>query len=110
MPLLLAQALPPLPKSGKIFQRFSRKEFKFEGALPKEESGYPITRYLINEDSVDLFLQIYYISSNNKKEDLIACDTPLLAGFFAMQIMICTPPCPLIAGLNTSGACVGISE
>ena len=59
----------------------SRKEFKFEGVLPKEESGHPITRYLIDEDSVDLFLQIYYNGSSNKKEDLIACD-PLLSEFF----------------------------
>ena len=59
----------------------SRKEFKFEGVLPKEESGLPITRYLIDEDSVDLFLQIYYNGSSNKKEDLMACD-PLLAEFF----------------------------
>ena len=77
----LAKSFTAFTEARKDLFNGSRKEFKFEGVLPKEESGHPITRYLIDEDSVDLFLQIYYTGSDNKKADLMACD-PLLAEFF----------------------------
>jgi len=59
-----------------------KADFVFSGVRPESEENHPLTRYLIDEDCVKVFmLMCFSPKSGNKKEDLLSCH-PLMEAFF----------------------------